>query len=550
MRKRNIIVFLFSLLNCILSSVYADVAPPTYPGYTLWPFSADNIRMTSEKVNIYYGDICKVEAVFEIINTSKQSVVRKIGFPFQIAASNQRDIVIWTPERGLKGDSTKKIYDFKLNLNSVNLQQTDRSGSMTAGYAKQNWTGWTGTFKPGVNKATLSYNIKTSYAGSGSWERTLFYSHHYFRSDKKWPDKIDSVEITIIFPDKIHKEQILSTTTPGDYELRDKAISWHFSSFETGNESTIALHLIDFKLFAEMQKYEKVLTVPDTSNTAKLEAASFFASLAPPKGIRFDIPYRFEFTYYQQVILPNLSKKELTLFDSLYVLTNDSIRGDYFRIRPGIQHYQNEDLRQRIVVILDRIGYYKQIEYPVIYAYIVGARRLFREVTVSDPKNASVWIRYFEKFYLLEHDACSPCILYAGGPYNSSELQKLLVQEAYKYCSSDSIIGAWYAYFFRTKLPLPDELDLHGATDGNTVTIDIPHWGGGWVCKDVSSDDFSVLKKVYTHTGNKLLLKSNAREDDRKKVVNMLDSSFLYHEQFCQTLSRLKKSESKKVITK
>lgn len=196
------------------------------------------------------------------------------------------------------------------------------------------------------------------------------------------------------------------------------------------------------------------------------------------------------------------------------------------------------------------MGYYEQIEYPVIYDYIAGARRLFKEVTSSDPKNASVWKTYLEKFYLLEHNACSPCISYAGGPYNGSESQKSVVQDAYKHCSNDSIIAAWYAYFFHTQLPLPETLDLHGSTNGETVTIDIPLWDVGWVCKDVSSDDFDLLKKVYTHSGNKLLLKANANENDRKKVVVMLDSSFLYHEKFCKTLSSLKKSERKNVITK
>lgn len=209
----SLLIFLYTGLN---TTILADAAPPTYPGYSLWPFDTKDVRMKSEKVDIYYGDACKIEAVFEIVNPTKEIVEKKIGFPLNISAIK--------PKKWECKDTVSKYYDFTFSLNGENLVETD----LTYGFEMlpDAWHGWTCKLKPNLNIVKLKYNTVTSCGNSGyRWGKTLYYN---LNSDKNWPGKIDRVQVTIHFPDGIAKRQILSETSPPGYDVKEKEITWRF----------------------------------------------------------------------------------------------------------------------------------------------------------------------------------------------------------------------------------------------------------------------------------------------------------------------------------
>jgi hypothetical protein len=508
------------------------VAPPIFPGYSLSPFDTKSVRMKSEKIDIYYGDLCKIEAVFEIENPTKAIVEKKIGFPFNITAERPWG---WNRE-----DTAKKIYDFSMSLNGVNQVLTDVPRSRSVQSDRQYWYGWTCKFKPDLNIVKLTYHTVTSYGNSGyRWEKTLYYNLY---SDRNWPGKIDEVQVTVHFPDSINKRQILPQTSPLGYELKGKEVNWRFTSFTTTPEGNIFLDLIDFKFFANMLKYEKVLSAPNMDNATKLSAAKFFASLAPVKGMNVLPPNYFKPKYYVETVLSSLKPTEKALFDSTYKLHKGS-RFEYY----GTSDYQffkrNDSLGKAVMEVMNRIGYFEKIEYPVIYKYIEGAKRLFREVVKSEPKNVDAWKAYVENYYYIETGACSPCLPWTKG-CDCPESQKELIQEASRNCGNDSTIVIWNNYLSPVRVPFPDTLELERYEQPQeNLTIKIKHEDHSWSDRLLSPDELEIVRKVYTMTKDSVFVLSNRPidEDTEKKLVEILGGCDLYRYKFCSDLEKLQK---------
>jgi hypothetical protein len=531
MTRTIITSLLLVLCTKLYTTLYADVAPPTFPGYSLSPFDAKSVRMKSEKVDIYYGTPCKIEAVFEILNPSNKIVEKKIGFPLNLLAI-----------RPWGRDTASKIYDFVMSLNGENLKETDVPSGHEIRSDTHYWYGWTCKFKPYLNSVRLTYHTLTSYGNRGyRWEKTLDY---ILNSNKCWPEKIEDVKVTVHFPESIAKRQVLAETSPPGYEIKEKEIIWHFTSFTPRPESTIALHIIDFKFFADMLKNEKVLSSSDIDNATKLKAAEFFASLAPAKGIHITAPTYFKRSYYDEVVLPNLTSPEKKLFDSTYQLYKRSGFEDSYSIN-DYERFQNNDLQRRTVLeVMNRIGYFEKNEYPVIYKYIEAAKRLFHEVVTSEPKNAAAWKAYIDNYYLIETGACSPCIPWVGTRGDCPESQKELIREAYRHCAGDSTIAIWNSYIFPERAPLPDILELENYEKSQeNVTIKIKHEDHSWRDKTLSPGELGLLKKAYTMSEKGVFVLSNRQvdKDTEKKLVEILGGYDLYRYKFCHDLEKVRR---------
>jgi hypothetical protein len=535
---RIIINSLFVLCTELCVTLYADVAPPVFPGYTLSPFEAKSVRMKSEKVDIYYGDICKVEAFFEILNPTKEIAERKIGFPLNISANS--GVPHWWHQGT---DTVNKIYDFMMSLNDSNMAATDVPAGREIQSDKQYWYGWTCRFKPDLNIVKLSYHILTSYGGSGyRWEKTLSY---ILNTNKDWPEPIDTVEVNVHFPEDIAKNQILGGTFPTGYEAKGKEITWRFSSFTATPQSNIHLDIIDFKDYADMLKYEQVLTATHADNATKLKAAKFFATLAPYKGINISVPTYFKRSYYDKVVLPSLTAAERTLFDSTYELHKRQGFDDSYSVNNYRRFSGNNSQQRTILEVMNRIGYFEKIQYPLIYKYIEGAKKLFSEVVSKEPKNAAAWRAYIDNYYLIETGGCSPCILWAGARV-CPEPQRKLIQEAFKHCGNDSEIGLWNRYIFPETAPLPDTIELdHPEKQGENVSIKINHEDRSWSYCHLSPDELNLFKEAYTISikGFLILRNPNVDGDTKKKLVAVLDRCFYFRGKFCHDLHKLQNPE-------
>jgi hypothetical protein len=508
--------------------LYADIAPPIFPGYSLSPFDTKSLRMKSEKIDFYYGETCKIEAIFEVLNPTTEIVEKKIGFPFNPSAMRP-----W-------GQDTSKIYDFTMSLNGVNQVVTDRPRGREIRSDTKYWYGWTCKFKPGLNSIKLTYHTKTSFGNSGySWEKTLYY---VINSDKNWPGQIDNVQVTMHFPESIAQRQILAETSPKGYDIKGNEVRWQFTSFTPNPESNIELHFIDFKYFTDITKYEKVLSAPDTDNATKLKAAIFFASLAPYKGIDMSAPTYFTRSYYDEKVLPNLKSLERALFDSTYALQNGtSGNNDYYSVIGDRDFYKNDSVRARVKEVMNRIGYYENIMYPVIYKYITGANKLFREVVVRDPKNATAWAAYLNNYYLLETDAYAPFNKWRRSQCDCPLSQKTLVSEAFRNCENDSTIAIWHRFLFPEQPPFPDilEIQLYDPPQEN-VTIKIKYEDHSWGHRVLSPEELSIVKKSYTMSKNGYFVNNHMHLDEgtQKKLVDILGGCSLYETSFYREIRK------------
>ena len=72
---------LFLAVFCLKSDTFADIAPAQYKGWTLSPKFESRIRMKNEEVDISWGDVCEVKAIFNLENESDSIISLKIGFP-------------------------------------------------------------------------------------------------------------------------------------------------------------------------------------------------------------------------------------------------------------------------------------------------------------------------------------------------------------------------------------------------------------------------------------------------------------------------------------
>jgi hypothetical protein len=535
MTRIKITSLLFVLCTGLCVVLNADVAPPTFPGYSISLFDAKDVKMTSQKVDIYYGEICKIEAVFEILNSTMDVVEKKIGFPFNLSASRPR-------ARQNTKDTAIKIYDFTMNLNGEDQRVNDVPQNRDFRPAKNDWFGWTCKFKPNLNIVKLTYNTLTRFGNSGyRWKNALYYS---FTLDKNWPKKIDNVQVTVHFSENIAQRQILAETSPPGYEIKEKEVIWHFTSFTPKPESNIDLHLIDFKVFADMLKYEKVLLSPNTDNSTKLDAAIFFASLAPSRGIDISAPTYFKQSYYDETVLPNLKPSERALFDSTYKFNKGSGGADYYNVHDD-NYFKRPDVRRRVQKVMDRIGYYEKIKYPVIYKYIVGAKRLFDEVVTSEPKNAAAWNAYIENYYLIEPDAWGPCLPRLRERFDCPESQKEIIREAFRYCGNDSTIAIWNRFLFSNQDKLPDTLVLepYENPQENAIIMIKQKDNRNWNIGPLSSDDFAIVKIAYTLSDNGVFVLKTMHldKDTKKKLAEIFENKSRHRDKFCRDLDKLKK---------
>lgn len=525
----NNLLLLVSLFG-LFETIFADVPPPVFPGYSLIPFDSRDIRIKSEKIDIYYGDTCKIIAVLEILNPTRAMVKKKIGIPLHTSIIRKRTYNSMQKSIG----SDYRIYDFIMNLNGVNLRETDIPNGNSMCSDREYWYGWTCELKPNMNIVKLTYHVLSSPTGKGVWERTLQYIFNY---DKDWPNIIENVQVTVHFPQKIARKQVLAETSPPGYEITDKNVIWRFSSFKPKIENNIVLHVVDFKVFADMLKYEKVLSVPDTDNVTKLKAAKFFAGIAPRRGMNFPVPTRLVKSYCDEFILSKLSPAERDLFDSVYKLINH-FNVEYYCVNDFNYYEKNPSLLYPLMDIMDRFGYFEK----TVHGYIEGAKRLFLEIVTSDPNNTEAWKTYIDNYYLIYKDGCHPCVRFKI-ECNCLESQKELIKKAFSYCGKDSTIALWNRFMFPTQAPLPAKLEVtHYIESQERVTIKIEYLNHSWSDRPLSSEEFGILKKAYTMSKDGYFVLSNANldRDTEKMLVEILGGCNLYSDQFCRDLAKIK----------
>jgi hypothetical protein len=533
LKPRKYLILL--LIVNIPSRSFSDAAPPSYPGFSLALKDTGCVRLKSETVDIYYGDRCKVEAVFNVQNTGKSSLKKKIGFPFHIRTSKP-----WLFPT--QGDTTIRIYDFTMNLNGERLTETDILTETEFRSDKKYWYGWTCPLKTGMNRMTLTYHIVPGHRNPVHWEKVLYYA---FRTDDKWPDTIDNLEITVHFPEPVDRRQILSGTIPPGYEISEKKVHWRFTPFSPKPGDQMALYLIDFTIFKDMLKYEKVLSLPGTDNATKLTAAKFFANLAPFKGFYLYPPNSFDQSYYESSVIPALKPSERPLFDQTYKFHKGFQGRAFYSVEDYSAFEKNDSLRYIVMQVMARISYYEKIVYPVTYNYLVGAKRLFREIVTSEPKNAAAWRAYLDNYYKIESNAWSPCDYRVRTSAECPASQKELVKAAFRNCPNDPEIALWYESLFSENLPLPDTITFSQYAQAPAAILDgISQIDGS---RKYTKDDIALLEKVYSTKAGEFHIRGPARVDDttRKKIIEILGGRFLYRQKFCKELEKLRLREKK-----
>jgi len=526
----NPVQSLFFILFFLRSSttIYSDVAPMQYQGFTLSPYQNDTIQMKAEKVDMYWGKPCKVIAVFELINPTSMPIDMKIGFPTNLSSMKY--------SRQEQADSINRIYDFIFNLNGQNLVETDIPERVISSKVEY-WYGWTCRLKPKSNIITLTYNVRTNSSYAADWQRNL---HYVLYTGKFWNGAIEKAEVAIHFPEAISKEQILKETSPSGYNLGDSCINWTFTSFKPTVKSNIHLRLIDFNTYLTMNKFKRILKDSSIDNKSKIEAALFYASLVTVKGINFTAPAEFDTGYYKNEILPSLSPSEKNVFLSTYTLLEYGkiwfpYHDDRYR-----NFMEDENVQHTIKQALERIGYFRNVEYSEFYPFIDIANRLFREVVAKDPRNADAWKAYIENDYLLDIEGCNPCKGACAGRGPIGEGQKMLVKEAYSHCSSDPAIKLWYDFVTPENAILPDTIGQIEKRE--KIYISIQKNEGGWANYPLSSEELDAFKRKYTVSkGNYLVINSNAIDNNAKNdIVAILYRDKFYHFKLCRDLQKLK----------
>jgi hypothetical protein len=270
--------YFFLIIISFVNLLLADVAPPIFPGYSLSLFRDQDLRMTSQKVDIYYDTVCRIKAEFKIVNPGKSALKKNIGFPSYI--------MNLIPSSGDLKDTTIQLYNFTFSLNGIRQKAADSQQDSKLEYGtilrteKKNWYGWTCVFKPGLNTINLTYNTVPSPSRSGyGWAKCLQYIFYQSENSK---ESIDNVQVTIHFPDKIQAMQILKQTYPENYSITDSTISWQFLSLSPESHNNVVLEFFDFPQFKKLVSFTMKLSSPNVDNKTKFDAATFFATLVSP----------------------------------------------------------------------------------------------------------------------------------------------------------------------------------------------------------------------------------------------------------------------------
>lgn len=289
-----------------------------------------------------------------------------------------------------------------------------------------------------------------------------------------------------------------------------------------------------------MLKYEKMLSTPKLNNTNKLKAAQFFANLSPISGFTIEAPDKFTQSYYKKNILPNLSSTERKLFDSIYKLNKGFGFSDYYEVQNSFQIFKNESIRETVISVMQRIGYYKIVKYPEVYKYIEAAKQFFKEVVTSEPNNAAAWKAYAENYYLVEPNHCHPCL---RERCVCPESQKEIIRKAHHYNRDDLLITTWYNLIDPTRISLPDSVTLdHYNNSNGSVSIALKR---GYNIIDLSPKDFELFKKAYTLSNNSVFILNNMHLDKNteEQLIELFDAWVSYQNKFCSEIikhSRIK----------
>jgi hypothetical protein len=151
---------------------FADLAPIRYEGWSLSPKYESSVRLANETVDISWGDICTVKALFTLVNESDSAIDMKAGFPANLTFIKEID------KRSPEGrDSTNRVYDFDFVLNGDRLAASDIPPPKIADDVDQ-WYGWNCRIRLGTNIVRLRYFVRSSPAPGFGRLRDFFYVIH------------------------------------------------------------------------------------------------------------------------------------------------------------------------------------------------------------------------------------------------------------------------------------------------------------------------------------------------------------------------------------
>lgn len=527
-KKTRYILVLFAIIG-IFSETFADIAPTQYKGWTLSPRFESRVRMTKEVVDIYWGEVCEVKAIFNLVNDSDSIIPLKIGFPV--------NLTFLKTGRRMQKDSINRIYDFKFLLNDTELKETDIPDS-EINSRKEQWYGWDCKIQPGKNSIYLTYNVKTSPTYAYGWKRNLFYVLH---TGKFWNRKIDSAVVTVHFPQKIVEDQIQSSTMPSGFTVYDSSITWEFKSFEPTDEHNIHLEIISFDTYQKIQIYKTELSKKHVDTGTKLDAAIFYSSLTFAKGINFTAPSSIDSAYYYTSVLPNLSSDERKIFQQEYGKTKYNAVGLLKLDKSYNEFVSDEKIQHILKSALLRTGYYGSVEYKECWKFVELARHLFNEAVTEEPKNANAWLAYLENAYRIHPEGCNPCkfgfSLRTGGYF-----QNEIAIEAYKHCPNNAKIKLWHDFAVPHSAELPDTVGkVRGQSEEGVELLIRDQSSGGGIIQSISTNDFNAIEKKYQIVDNNFLVKTNRKIDEETKnvIVDILYRNTFYHLRLCRELKAL-----------
>jgi hypothetical protein len=304
------------------------------------------------------------------------------------------------------------------------------------------------------------------------------------------------------------------------------------------------LEIFDFPQFKKLISFENIPTSSNLSNKTKLDAAIFFASLAPYPGIDAVAPSMFMGSYYDQTILPALTQSEREIFSQIYKLNKGYDNAKYYSIDDYWSVRKNDSLQKIIRNVMYRVGYFENIQYPLIFKYMETSKQLFGEIVKSEPNNASFWKAYIENFQAIETDACRPCSFKSRYDGSCPESQKNIVAQAYKNCGNDSIIALWYRFLFTPRIPLADSIQIDGINKDRSIDIRIKFDKGSWLIRTLAHDTLAFVKQFYTVSNNQLLLRKREIDlETHMKLADILEAHEYHKYLFCKELSELKKNQ-------
>ena len=201
----------------------------------------------------------------------------------------------------------------------------------------------------------------------------------------------------------------------------------------------------------------------------------------------------------------------------------------------------DENKQHAIKQVLDRIGYYENVEYPEFYPFIKESKRLFREVVTQDPRNATAWKAFIDNDYLIDPEGCNPCIPWSFGLRGGvGEGQKKIAKEAFMHCKNDPAIRLWNCFVSPENAVLPDTMGQLEFYD-KTIGVKIKRSESGWHLCPISPVDLELIKSKYTVTKDNYLIINDRNIDNatKNKIVSMLYQFKYYHFKLCRDLKRI-----------